>query len=200
MLAHSMFPHLAWAMWHRGSSTILNQDAEHEPKLSRNCCVSLERSVGFRGLHFSVLWSEEVGGNQYPTPLPPTLQPHPLSCFPWRGNVYYCTWVSWEETLTFSRYMPVSLKNTCHPQKSTSCFFFFFNRMIYDIFYWSEDCQSYWWVSFDWRKIMFKRCRFVPSVLVVEMEILKAFSCVVTCEFFHSSKYNVQKKALCNMK
>lgn len=133
MLAHSMFPHLAWAMWHRGSSTILNQDAEHEPKLSRNCCVSLERSVGFRGLHFSVLWSEEVGGNQYPTPLPPTLQPHPLSCFPWRGNVYYCTWVSWEETLTFSRYMPVSLKNTCHPQKSTSCFFFFLTEwfMIY---------------------------------------------------------------------
>lgn len=47
---------------------------------------------------------------------------------------------------------------------------------------------------------MFKRCRFVPSVLVVEMEILKSFSCVVTCEFFRSSKYNVQKKAICNMK
>lgn len=86
------------------------------------------------------------------------------------------------------------------PKRVLVVFFFFFNRMIYDIFYWSEDCQSYWWVSFDWRKIMFKRCRFVPSVLVVEMEILKAFSCVVTCEFFHSSKYNVQKKALCNMK
>lgn len=42
---------------------------------------------------------------------------------------------------------------------------------------------------------MFKRCRFVPSVLIVEMEILKSFSCVVTCEFFRSSKYNVQKKS-----
>lgn len=40
----------------------------------------------------------------------------------------------------------------------------------------------------------------MPSVLIVEMEILKSFSWVVICEFFHFSKYNVQKKAICTMK
>lgn len=51
VLAHNVYLHLVWEMWHRG--TILNQDAEHEPKLSRNCFVSLDRSVGFIGLKFS---------------------------------------------------------------------------------------------------------------------------------------------------
>lgn len=33
----------------------LNQEAEPVPKLSRNCCVNLDRSVGFNGLQFWVL-------------------------------------------------------------------------------------------------------------------------------------------------
>ena len=48
----------------------------------------------------------------------------------------------------------------------------------------------------EWVLIEMKSCLSDVDLclLIVEMEILKPFSSLVTCECFHSSKYNVQKK------